>query len=951
MDTRAPSTARPVTTIRVKLVLTIIVAAVIPLLIVGYASYTKQESIEVEDAFERLEGLATAQVGQLERMVQADSDTASIIANHPDVRAALSGTLPAEETTATLDNLIAIVPRLEAVALFDRGANPVASTANTASAGLPTDMIGGGNAIGMVMENPDGTLVMLSCTELHADGEIVGTVVVETDAEPITRLATNYQGLSQTGETSVAQLDGNGDAQIIAPLRFKEDAVMHVTVPSTATNAPITLALAGDEGRFAETIDYRDQPVLAVTRAVDATNWGVVVKMDRAEALAGTFDFQRSLFAAIVAAIALGILASMALARRISSPLRRLTRTAVAVSEGKVDERSVVTSNDEIGTLAQAMNCMADSLVDAASEEAQRTAQLEDLNDQLRTKEAAVRSILDTAAEGIMSVGADGSVLDFNAAAEKIFGIDAAGAVGAPVSEMLTVPGDTGLRRLTAGMAVARRHGPEGIEMVAHRADGSTIPVHVAVSAVGSDTNGSAATYTAIVRDISERLAFEQQLSHLATHDSLTGLPNRDLFDLRLETALADTSHAPDTVAVLFVDLDRFKVVNDSWGHKSGDKLLQQVANRLTGAVRDADVIARFGGDEFVLLLTQLADAAEARLVGQRVLTALKHPFVVGANATYVTASVGIAMMNEHDVTAEGLLSDADVAMYRAKQGGRNRVDVFDADMRSWVESRHELDTELRKAIDNGDIGIAYQPIVDVGSADVVAVEALARWNHSDLGVISPDDFIAVAEESGLIVDLGRYVFETVCRQVAGWQKEHLQPIPAAINLSARELVQPDCVDAIRSAIRASGVDPSTLTVEVTESMFVTDPERAIHNLNQIRSLGISIALDDFGTGYSSLTYLRQLPIDIVKIDRGFMNELEDDTGQRSIVAMVLALGESMGIRVIAEGIENERQRRALMELGVEFAQGYHFAAPQTAERVEAMLWPLVDLDAVVSSS
>ncbi len=500
-------------------------------------------------------------------------------------------------------------------------------------------------------------------------------------------------------------------------------------------------------------------------------------------------------------------------------------------------------------------------------------------------------------------------------------------------------------------MAVARRHGPEGIEMVAHRADGSTIPVHVAVSAVGSDTNGSAATYTAIVRDISERLAFEQQLSHLATHDSLTGLPNRDLFDLRLETALADTSHAPDTVAVLFVDLDRFKVVNDSWGHKSGDKLLQQVANRLTGAVRDADVIARFGGDEFVLLLTQLADAAEARLVGQRVLTALKHPFVVGANATYVTASVGIAMMNEHDVTAEGLLSDADVAMYRAKQGGRNRVDVFDADMRSWVESRHELDTELRKAIDNGDIGIAYQPIVDVGSADVVAVEALARWNHSDLGVISPDDFIAVAEESGLIVDLGRYVFETVCRQVAGWQKEHLQPIPAAINLSARELVQPDCVDAIRSAIRASGVDPSTLTVEVTESMFVTDPERAIHNLNQIRSLGISIALDDFGTGYSSLTYLRQLPIDIVKIDRGFMNELEDDTGQRSIVAMVLALGESMGIRVIAEGIENERQRRALMELGVEFAQGYHFAAPQTAERVEAMLWPLVDLDAVVSSS
>ena len=373
------------------------------------------------------------------------------------------------------------------------------------------------------------------------------------------------------------------------------------------------------------------------------------------------------------------------------------------------------------------------------------------------------------------------------------------------------------------------------------------------------------------------------------------------------------------------------------------------MANRLSSAVREADVIARFGGDEFVLLLTDIADVGEASLIGRRILIALKQPFVVGANATYVTASVGIAMMHGRDATAEGLLSDADVAMYRAKQRGRNRVDVFDADMRSWVESRHELDTELRKAIDNSDIGVAYQPIVDVTTGDVVALEALARWNHPYLGVVPPSDFIEVAEESGLIVDLGRYVFETVCRQVAGWQKDHLQTIPAAINLSARELVQRDCVDAIRSAVRASGVDPSALTVEVTESMFVTDPDRAIHNLNQIRSLGISIALDDFGTGYSSLTYLRQLPIDIVKIDRGFMNELEEDTGHRSIVAMVLALGESMGIRVIAEGIENERQRQALIELGVEFAQGYHFAAPQTAERVEAMLWPLPDdLDLVL---
>ena len=311
--------------------------------------------------------------------------------------------------------------------------------------------------------------------------------MVETDIDPVTQLATNYQGLSQTGETSVAQADENGDAQFIAPLRFKESAVMTLRVPSTATAAPITRALAGDEDRFADTMDYRNQPVLAVTRTVDSTGWAVVVKMDRAEALAGSSDFQRSLFAAIVAAIALGILAAMALARRISSPLRRLTRTAVAVTDGDVDSRSTVSSNDEIGTLARAMNTMADSLVDAASEEAERTTQLEDLNDLLRTKEAAVRSILENAAEGIMSVGADGTILEFNPAAEQIFDRQADEAIGSSVAEMLTLPGDQRLTRLTASIAAAGKTSKEGTDMVAHRGDGTLVQVLVAVSALGTD--------------------------------------------------------------------------------------------------------------------------------------------------------------------------------------------------------------------------------------------------------------------------------------------------------------------------------------------------------------------------------------------------------------------------------------------------------------------------------
>ncbi len=944
----APRT-RWVTSIRTKLGLTIIVAAVVPLLLVGYTSYTTQRSLELEDAFARLEGLAAAQVGQLEQMVEADRDAASIIANHPDVRQALTATIPPERTAAALASFIEVVPRLEGVAIYDADGEPVSATEHAASSQLTAAMVGSGNNIGTVLAREDGTLVMVSCTELQIDGRMVGTVIVETGIQPITDLATNYEGLSTTGETSVAQLDANGDAQFIAPLRFRDDAVMSLTVPASAQAAPVTRALAGEEGRFSDTVDYRAEPVLAVTRTVPGTGWGVVVKLDRAEALAQTGEFQSALLAAIVAAVGLGLLASVALARRISDPLHRLTRTATSITAGDVGARTSVSRPDEIGTLAHAMNSMADSLVDAATVEANRTAELEELNDQLTMKEAGVRSILETAAEGIISVASDGTILQFNRAAETIFDTSAEQVVGTAVTGLLSIRGDARKHQGVVALTIALRHGPDGIEMEARRPTGASVPVHVAVSAV--DTDRGTTTYTAILRDISERIAFERQLSHLATHDSLTGLPNRDLFGSRLERALSDPDHRAATIAVLFVDLDRFKVVNDSWGHKSGDKLLRQVATRLSGAVREADVIARFGGDEFVLLLTELSDTAEARVVGHRILAALKQPFVVGSNATYVTASVGIAMMGDREATAENLVSDADVAMYRAKQRGRNRVEVFDGNMRSWVESRHELDTELRKAIDGGELDVAYQPIVDVKTGEYVAVEALSRWTHPELGVVAPTDFISVAEETGLIVDLGRYVFETVCRQLAGWQTEHLQPIPASVNLSARELVQPDCVDAMRSAIRASGVDPTMLTVEVTESMFLSDPERAIHNLNLIRALGIKIALDDFGTGYSSLTYLRQLPIDIVKIDRAFMREVVEETHDRSIVAMVLALGESMGIRVIAEGVENEEQRQALLELGVEWAQGYLFAQAQTAERAEAMLWPVTEpIDVPVGS-
>ena len=437
-----------------------------------------------------------------------------------------------------------------------------------------------------------------------------------------------------------------------------------------------------------------------------------------------------------------------------------------------------------------------------------------------------------------------------------------------------------------------------------------------------------------------ERKAFEEQLAHQSMHDPLTGLPNRLLFLDRLTLAIARGRRTQARVAVLFLDLDRFKNVNDSLGHDAGDELLVSVARRLESVLRPGDTVARFGGDEFTILCEDLLDdpaRSRAIEIGRRLVEAMGQPFVVRDAETYVGVSVGIALATSGDETADELLRDADAAMYHAKDGGRGRVAVFDDTIRERALARHSTENALHRAIERGELRLFFQPIVRLEDARCIGAEALVRWQHPERGLVPPSEFVPLAEETGLIVPLGAWVLENAASQIARWQLEH-EHFAVAVNLSARQLAQPDLTDHVADVISRNGVRPENLTFEITESVLMDDADAVMRVIEQLREIGVRFAIDDFGTGYSSLGYLKQFSVDTVKIDRAFVDGLGSDPGDHAIVSAVVGLAHALGLCVVAEGVETEAQLVELVALGCDEAQGYFFAPPQPAQDLRALV-------------
>lgn len=440
------------------------------------------------------------------------------------------------------------------------------------------------------------------------------------------------------------------------------------------------------------------------------------------------------------------------------------------------------------------------------------------------------------------------------------------------------------------------------------------------------------------LEDITGRRKAEQTLQHQAYHDALTGLPNRMLLNDRLTLTLAHAHRSQQMVALLFLDLDRFKKINDTLGHNVGDRLLQAVAKRLTALVREGDTVARMEGDEFILLLPGIARAEDVARIARRILEAFKHPWMLDGQELHITASIGIALYPGDGEDAETLLKNAGIAMYRAKKQGRNNYQLYNQIMNVRTTKRLALGNSLRHALEREEFVVYYQPQVNISTGEITGVEALVRWQHPDLGLLSPAEFIPLAEETGLIIPIGEWVLRTACAQNKAWQDAGYRPVTVTVNISARQFQQQNLVETVGRVLKETGLDPHYLVLEITESAAMQNADLTIATLRSLKEIGIHISIDDFGTGYSSLSYLKYFPLDTLKIDGSFVQDLTTDPNNAAIVTAIITMAHSLKLKVIAEGVETQEQFTFLKQQKCDGIQGYLFSEPLPAGAFEKML-------------
>ncbi|MEK7724306.1 MAG: EAL domain-containing protein [Acidobacteriota bacterium] len=445
------------------------------------------------------------------------------------------------------------------------------------------------------------------------------------------------------------------------------------------------------------------------------------------------------------------------------------------------------------------------------------------------------------------------------------------------------------------------------------------------------DEKGNALRIAGSMTDITERKVAEERLAHDALHDSLTGLPNRKRLMARLNRSLERLRKSTEhTFAVYFIDLDRFKLINDTLGHQAGDELLLKITEKLEFVVRPSDMVARLGGDEFVILLEDVNTEKQITVVAERILKGLREPMMIAGQKVYSGASIGIVLGSGEYETADDLLRDADLAMYRAKSKGKGRFEIFDAKIHSGTLSLLQLEIDLRRAIENWEFVLNYQPVVTLNSEEISGFEALVRWNHPIRGVIPPNDFIPIAEDTGLILPIGRWVLREACQQLRQWQDQFPEAASLVmnVNLSARELDQKDLILQIKKVLKETKLDPKCLKLEITESVIMKNAEQAIKTVKELRDMGIRVSIDDFGTGYSSLSYLHRFPIDTLKVDRSFINRIGTEGEHAEIIQTIIKLAANLGMDVVAEGVESEEQLNFLKNMNCEFGQGYYYSKP-----------------------
>ncbi len=563
---------------------------------------------------------------------------------------------------------------------------------------------------------------------------------------------------------------------------------------------------------------------------------------------------------------------------------------------------------------------------------------LRDISERMRAQrelseaEERFREAFEGAPIGMALADLDGRLFRVNKSMANLLGYEAHELLGRRTSE-ITYPGDVDVSLAEMHRLIRGDLGSYRLEKRYLHKDGYPLWASLTVSLVRSP-DGEPLYQIGQIEDITERKAISERLRHAAIHDGLTDLPNRTLFVDRLAFALQRAARRGRRVGVIFLDLDRFKLVNDSLGHATGDQLLKVIAERLGGAIRSDDTVARFGGDEFVVLCDDVVDDATVREVAERVALAVARPVSLHGHEVFVTASVGVVVSGRLDDAPETLVRDADAAMYLAKDKGRARIEVFDERAHQRAVDHLQTGTDLHRALDRGELRVHYQPLVDLETGRVVGFEALLRWLHPARGIVHPGEFIVLAEESGLIVPIGYWVLEEACRQTVQWQ-EHRPggpPLSVNVNLAPRQLAEASFPDELDRVLASTGIEPGSVWLELTEGALMKDVDAARRSLDTLRARGVHLAVDDFGTGYSSLAHLKRFPVEALKVDRTFVDGLGQEPEDTSIVTAVISLAHSLGIAAVAEGLETQQQLAELRTMGCDFAQGYLFGPPLPPE-------------------
>ncbi|WP_319541711.1 EAL domain-containing protein [uncultured Pseudodesulfovibrio sp.] len=794
------------------------------------------------------------------------------------------------------------------------------------------------------------------------------STILSRDAGSVQSRIDQYQAIAGVSYVLVADEQGEVLAHTFVPQ--VPDAVLRMVVETSAQH--------NQEEHIIRDVELGNQDYLHVTSPILTGIAGYVhIGMDMAvirqniqEAVVEQQVIMFILFGA-------SVLLAFVFVLNISKPLTQLSEYAGRVAVKDFTNVPDIKSNDEVGQLAKAMHAMTGQISELVSNledrVKQKTHQLQEARDALKEKveertselmrtntqlkieiaerkvigdalrkaEKKYRAIFENAVEGIYQSSPSGRFQDTNPALARILGYKSPEDLMSSIYDIGTQMYVDPNRRKEFLRNFEDKDEIKNFVSKVRKRDGRIIWIAENVRKI-VDKEGNLICYEGSIEDITMRKKAEDQLKRQAFHDPLTGLPNRALFLDHLRMAMERSRRRKHMFAVLYMDLDRFKVVNDSLGHDAGDELLRGVARVLESCGRSVDTIARFGGDEFAILQEEISAPKDAIAIARRILEGVRQPFNIGGNEVFTSASLGIVLKTDGYDRPEALLRDADTAMYRAKELGKSRFKVFNRKMHDQALQLMELETDLRRAVDLREFEVYYQPIVRLDTRKVCGFEALVRWRHPEHGIIGPVDFISLAEDTGLVYSIDNLVLEEACAQIKRWQTvlgvKSGSDLTININISGKHFGHSMLGGQVARALEDSGLGANSLNLEITESALMDNPAVAEEMLQQLKELGVSICIDDFGTGYSSLSYLQRFPIDVVKVDRSFVVDVESDADSQAIVRTVFSLGESLGLKIVAEGVETSGQLEFLENEGCEYVQGYFFYKPMTVGEVDKML-------------